>query len=269
MYDADLKGYFDSIPHDKLIECVRMRVVDGAIIGLIRQWLGAVVVEEQKGGKGPTIKRNDKGTPQGGVISPLLANIYLHWFDYVFHREDGPAHWAKAVLVRYADDFVVIARYQGSRLREFIEHKLENWLGLELNREKTRIVDFREDGASLDFLGYSFRYDWDLQGRGWKYLRMFPSKKAMQRERDRLHEMTNHRKSHQPLDELIQELNEHLRGWSNYYRHGQSRREMREINGFVRARITRHLRRRSQRGWRQSPGKSVYSQLQEMGLIYL
>src|SRR5438128_4901306 len=99
VYDADLAGYFDSIPHDKLIACVRMRVVDGSVIGLIRQWLNAPVVEAPKDkGRPPTVKRNRRGTPQGGVLSPLLANIYLHWFDRAFHLWDGPAQWAKAKL---------------------------------------------------------------------------------------------------------------------------------------------------------------------------
>jgi RNA-directed DNA polymerase len=108
-YDADLKGYFDSIPQDKLMACVRMRVVDRSGLRRIRMWLQAPVVEKPDGGK-PTVKRNDRGTPQGGVISPLRANIYLRWFDQAFHRADGPAQWAKAKLVRYADDFVVLAR---------------------------------------------------------------------------------------------------------------------------------------------------------------
>jgi RNA-directed DNA polymerase len=110
VYDADLAGYFDSIPHDQLIAGVRMRVVDGSVLGLIRQWLNAPVVEPPKEGTPPSVRRNERGTPQGGVLSPLLANVYLHWFDHVFHRRDGPAHWARAKLIRYADDFVVLAR---------------------------------------------------------------------------------------------------------------------------------------------------------------
>jgi RNA-directed DNA polymerase len=141
VYDADLAGYFDSIPHDKLIACVRMRVVDGSVLGLIRQWLHAPVVEPPKDGHPPTVRRNEQGTPQGGVLSPLLANVYLHWFDHVFHRTDGPAQWAKAKLIRYADDFVVLARYVSPRLRAWIEGKLEGWLGLQINRDKTRVLD--------------------------------------------------------------------------------------------------------------------------------
>ena len=105
------------------------------------------------------------------MISPLLGNLYLHWFDKVFHRADGPAQWAGAKLVRYADDFVVLARYQGNRLGGWIESKLEGWLGLEINREKTRVVNLKEEGASLDFLGFTFRYYDDLQGRGWQYFK--------------------------------------------------------------------------------------------------
>jgi RNA-directed DNA polymerase len=129
VYDADLKGYFDSIPHDKLMACVKMRIADRTVLKLIRMWLEAPVVEppEEKGGQ-TKVSRSNKGTPQGGVISPLLANLYLHWFDVVFQDPSGPARWAKAKLVRYADDMVVLARYQGPRLIEFIETKLETWM---------------------------------------------------------------------------------------------------------------------------------------------
>ena len=105
VYDADLKGYFDSIPQDKLMACLRMRVVDRSVLKLIRMWLETPVVEPGGGGGGTDKwSRSRKGTPQGGVISPLLANVYLHWFDKLFYRADGPAGWANAKLVRYADD---------------------------------------------------------------------------------------------------------------------------------------------------------------------
>src|SRR5437867_8458143 len=112
VYDADLKGYLDSIPHRQLLACVAMRIADRSVLKLIGMWLKTPVVEQQEGGGTPKVSRNTTGTPQGGVISPLLSNIYLHWFDKVFHRAEGPGQWAKAKLVRYADDFVVLARYQ-------------------------------------------------------------------------------------------------------------------------------------------------------------
>src|SRR5262249_38946591 len=153
------------------------RIADRSALKLIRMWLQTPVVEPQQNGGPPKVSRSKSGTPQGGVISPLLSNIYLHWFDKVFHRPDGPAQWGKAKLVRYADDFVVLARRQTEPLAQFIESKLEQWLGLELNREKTRVVDLKQVGASLDFLGYTFRYDRDRHGRPWRYLNVVPSKK--------------------------------------------------------------------------------------------
>jgi RNA-directed DNA polymerase len=118
VYDADLKSYFDSIPHERLLACVRMRVADRSVLKLIQMWLRAPVVQGRSGRSGSGGEQgraNRQGTPQGGVISPLLANIYLHWFDKVFYRQTGPAYWARAKLVRYADDFVVLARYQEKR----------------------------------------------------------------------------------------------------------------------------------------------------------
>ncbi len=269
VYDADLAGYFDSIPHDKLMACVRMRVVDGSILGLIRQWLKAPVVESPKKGQPPTVRRNDRGTPQGGVLSPLLANVYLHWFDHVFHRGDGPAQWARAKLIRYADDFVILARYISSRVRNWVEGKLEGWLGLQINREKTRVVDVRQPGQSLDFLGYTFRHDRDLQGRPWRYWNLEPSRKAMARERAALRQMINPHQSHTPLPELIGRLNRHRAGWAKYFGLGCPRKAFRQLNQFVGYRLGRHLRRRSQRGWRAREGVSLYAHLNHLGLVSL
>ena len=266
VYDADLAGYFDSIPQDKLIACVRMRVVDGSVLGLIRQWLKAPVVEPSPDGKPPTVRRNDQGTPQGGVLSPLLANIYLHWFDHLFQRADGPAQWAKAKLVRYADDFVVLARYISPQLRGWIEGKLEGWLDLQINREKTRVLDLRQTGQSLDFLGYTFRYDRDRYGRPQRYWNLGPSRKTMARERETLRQLINAQQSHTPLPELIGRLNRHLRGWANYFALGHPRKAFSDLNHFVRYRLGRHLERRSQRGWRKRHGISLYAHLEHLGL---
>jgi len=273
VYDADLKAYFDSIPHEKLMACLRMRIADRSVLKLIRMWLEAPVVEPSTSGKGGSSsggkKHRHRGTPQGGVISPLLANIYLHWFDRVFHRPDGPACWANARLVRYADDFVVMARYQGGELQEWIEAKLEGWMSLQINHEKTRVMNLKEEGESVDFLGYTFRYDRDLRGRGHRYLNVFPSKKPVARERDRLRKMTGTRYCFKPVPLLVKEVNRQLRGWSNYFEFGYSRGVFREINSFVRSRMAVHLRRRSQRPFRPPEGRTLYEHLDRMGLVYL
>jgi RNA-directed DNA polymerase len=269
VYDADLASYFDSIPQDKLLACVRMRVVDGAVLGLIRQWLKAPVVEPPQGGKPPSVHRNDRGTPQGGVLSPLLANIYLHWFDHLFQRADGPGQWAKAKLVRYADDFVVLARYISPQLRGWIEGKLEGWLGLQINREKTRVLDLRHAGQSLDFLGYTFRHIRDRHGQAHRYWTLHPSRKVMAREREALRQLINPKQCHTPLPELIGRLNRHLRGWAKYFGLGHPRDAFQDLNHFVRCRLGQHLQRRSQRGWRVRQGVTLYAHLHHMGLVAL
>lgn len=268
VYDADLKGYFDTIPHKQLMACVQMRVVDSSVLKLIRLWLEAPVAEPpDKPGDKPRIKRNDKGTPQGGVISPLLANIYLHWFDKAFHSAQGPAHWAKARLVRYADDFVVLARYQSERLRQYIEDKLEKWLGLELNREKTRIVDVKKE--SLDFLGYTFCHVNSRWYPGTKVLSMRPSTKAVQRQKDALRELTGPHMSTVPVTELIGTINRQLRGWGNYFGHGYWKDAFHEINLHVQIRLRQHLRQKSQRRYRVPAGQTLYQHLQQLGLLQL
>jgi RNA-directed DNA polymerase len=270
VYDADLKGYFDSIPHSQLLACLRARIVDRSVLKLIRMWLEAPVVERSEGqGGGSKWSRPKKGTPQGGVASPLLANLYLHWFDALFHGPGGPARWADAKLVRYADDFVVLAKQMGSQVIGYIESRLEGKFQLEINREKTRVVDMRESGASLNFLGYTFRYDRDLKGRAGKYLNVFPSKKAVQREREKLHEMTNSHQCFKPISTLIGELNRHLKGWANYFSFGYPTGVYWEIDWYVRSRLIRHLQRRSQRPYHPAKGEAWYSHLQRLGLVCL
>jgi RNA-directed DNA polymerase len=268
IYDADLEGYFDSIPHDKLMACVKMRVVDGSVWKLIKQWLKAPVQEEDQQGR-KKIGRNKSGTPQGGVLSPLLANIYLHWFDRVFHRKGGPAQWAKATLIRYADDFVIMARYMSPQIQNYIEQKLEAWLGLTLNRDKTRIVNLRRNQERLEFLGYQIGLAPVREDRRRHYWRMEPSHKAMKREVDRIWEMTAPKYGWKPLPELIEELNRHLKGWANYYRLGQPRTAFQRINRYVRQRLYQRLRRSSQRPWKPAPGQTAYGYFQHLGLIYL
>jgi len=261
VYDADLEGYFDSIPHEQLMACLRKRISDRRVLKLIREWLAVPVVESSS--------RGGSGTPQGGVISPLLSNLYLHWFDVVFHRRSGPRYWAEARLVRYADDLLVLARHIDRPLTSWIESRLEGWMQLVINRQKTRVVDLRESGSSVDFLGYTFRFERDRRGRDHRYLNMVPSAKAMARERRRLVEMTSASMCCKPLPQLIGELNEHLRGWATYFGQGYPRKAFREINRFTRLRLVRHLHRRSQRPWRAPHGDSAYAHFARMGLLYL
>jgi RNA-directed DNA polymerase len=270
IYDADLKSYFDTIPHDQLMACLEMRIADRTVLKMIRKWLKSPVIEPgESGGKGGSGTRPTQGTPQGGVISPLLANLYLHWFDKLFLRAGGPADWANARLVRYADDFVVLARYQGKQLINWIEEKLENWLRLEINREKTRVINLEEEGEHLDFLGFTFRYHRDLKGRDKKYLNIEPSKKSLKRERDKLRKLTGSQMCFKPVNDMIEDINRHLKGWANYFRYGYPRKAFRSINHYVRERMYIHLNRRSQRRHRIPEDKTFYEHLTEMGLIYL
>lgn len=272
VYDADLKGYFDSIPHQEMLACLRKRISDTHVVKVIRLWLKAPVKETKaEGGKGDrnSLEKSERGTPQGGVISPLLSNLYLHWLDVLFYRKQGPGTWANAKLVRYADDFVILARHIGKQITTWVEDTLEEWMKLSMNREKTRVVNLREEGTSLDFLGYTYRFDRDLMGREHKYLNVHPSKKAVLREHEAIRTLIEPSQSHTPLPELIQRINTQLRGWGNYFSQGYPRKAYSNINSYVRKRLSRHMRRRSQRPWQPPKGQTFYETFSKMGLIRL
>jgi RNA-directed DNA polymerase len=268
VYDADLQAYFDTIPHDQLVKCLEVRIADRSLLKLIRMWLQTPVIERDESGR-TKASRPKQGTPQGGVISPLLANVYLHWFEKAFHGPSGPATWAKAKLVRYADDFVILARYQSRRLIDWVESLLEGRFRLTINRTKTRVVNLNQQRASVDFLGFTFRYDRDLLGRDHRYLNVFPSKKSLSRLRNRVREMTGSNRCWMPIDEMIGQLNRLLVGWKNYFRHGYPRLAFRQVNWFVFQRLVGHLRRRSQRAYRPPAGVSFYAHVQALGLQLL
>jgi RNA-directed DNA polymerase len=269
VYDADLSSYFDSIPHDPLMAQLERRLADRSVLKLIRMWLRCPVVEQDENGK-PKITKPTAGTPQGGVISPLLANIYLHQMDCAFYEDaDGPYQVANARLVRYADDFVIMARFMGPRIRQWVERTLEGKLGLTLNRDKTRIVRVQWGRESLDFLGFTFRYDRDRHGRDRCYLNIIPAAKSVRRIEDKLRQITcsSYKK---PLRVAIAEVNTKLRGWSNYFRFGYPRKAFRDVNHFVRCRFRCFLRNRSQRRCKPfRQGESLYAGLQRYGLLYL
>jgi RNA-directed DNA polymerase len=258
IYDADLQAYFDTIPHDKLLQCVARRVADRSVLRLLRHWLTAPV-EERDEDERPRRRRPTQGTPQGGVISPLLANLYLHWFDVRFHRREGPAVWAQARLIRYADDFVILAKVISPRVVDWVEATVEGWLGLTINRTKTRVVALEPTGeGQMTFLGYTFRYEPDQFGREGRYLAAFPSDRAVTRCRAAVRRLVNTRRGWVPLPVLIEQVNRMLRGWAQYFRFGYPRRAYRAVNGYVVARLTKHAKRRSQRPCRPPAGVSWY-----------
>ena len=164
---------------------------------------------------------------------------------------------------------MVLARYQSRRLVTWIEELLEGRFQLTVNREKTRIVKLHQSGQSLNFLGFTLRYDRDLFGRARRYLNVFPSAKAMARAHDRVRELTGPKRCFVPIREMINDLNRWTKGWGGYFRHGYPRKCFRDLNRFLQLRSARHLRRRSQRAYRTPAGESFYTHLQRLGLRLL
>ena len=265
VYDADLKSYFDTIPHDALLKCLERRIADRAVLTLIRMWLESPIAETDDRGR-TTWARPMQGTPQGGVISPLLANLYLHWFEKAFVRGDGPGTWAKAKLVRYADDFVILARHQYGRLRQWIEGTLEERFRLTINREKTRVVKLSQAGASLDFLGFTLRYDASRFGGSRRYLNVFPSAKSLSRARAKLRDLTDRRHNFEAVESTVAGVSRWLGSWGEYFRHGYPSEAFGKLNWFANQRLKRHLQRRSNRPYRVPAGESFYAHLKRLGL---
>jgi RNA-directed DNA polymerase len=267
VYDADMKGYFDSIPHDKLMACVRMRVTDSSVLNLIRMWLKVAIVEPPSDkGKGPTITHPTRGTPQGGVISPLLSNLYFHWFDKVFHGKGGPRECINARLVRYADDFIVLMRFRSAQTEEFIRDKLERWMGLEINKEKTRVVDLTKKGNSIDFLGFRMRYVKSKFGSG-QYFKVEPKERALAKAKETIRLKLSSKNNFKPVKNVIGEVNRFLIGWAGYFSLGNPFDTFAKLDHFVEERLRRHLQKRSQRGYRKGDGQTWYQVFRGMGLI--
>jgi RNA-directed DNA polymerase len=264
VYDADLKSYFDTIDHRKLLACLRRRVVDRSVLRLIRLWLECLVQDDENGKR---LTRQTAGTPQGGVISPLLSNVYLHELDRRWHWAGGPRSRYNARLVRYADDFVVMARYIGEPVERFLKDLLEGKMGLTLSPEKTRIVDLRQDGTSLDFLGYTFQFRRDPR-QGHKYLSLHTSKKSEARMRARIKDLTL-RGCVAPLPDKVAELNQALLSWGRYFKEGYPSESFRRIDTYVLTRMERFQRNRSQRRMKAPKDSSLYGWMTSEGLIRL
>lgn len=240
--DADISNYFETIPHAKLMTVLAERISDGAVLGLINSWLKAPVVEEDGDGKRRTIgggKGHRKGTPQGGVISPLLANLYLHLLDRIWERHDLERRLG-ARLVRYADDLVILCRGDVRAPMGTLRTVLER-LDLQLNPTKTKVVDARAE--IFEFLGFSYR----LRRSRWSgkvYPHVEPSKRAVQRLKDRVKQLTDRRRCPVPLDDVMNELNVSLRGWTGYFHHRNCSNVFRNVKMQVEERLRTHLRRR-------------------------
>ena len=264
-YDADLSSYFDTIPRDKLMAAVQMRISDGRVLGLIRHWLKVCVQEPN----GVRISPKGRGTPQGGVISPLLANIYLHWFETIVSLT-AKACGQVMSIVRYADDFVILARSWADGFLQRVEGILEGRMGLTVNREKTKVLDFREPHTTLTFLGYDFRMVRDrLFGTGKRYLTFGPSKKSMKRVREKIHAITHARNGLLTVEKVVGRLNKLTKGWGAFYSVGYPSKAFHAVNGYALRRMARFLNRKSQRRYRLKFADTYYGELNHYGMYWL
>lgn len=265
VYDADLSSYFDTIPHDKLMAAVQMRISDGRVLGLIRHWLKVCVQEPN----GVRISPKGRGTPQGGVISPLLANIYLHWFETIVSLT-AKACGQVMSIVRYADDFVILARSWADGFLQRVEGILEGRMGLTVNREKTKVLDFREPHTTLTFLGYDFRMVRDrLFGTGKRYLTFGPSKKSMKGIREKIHAITHARNGLLTVEKVVGRLNKLTKGWGAFYSVGYPSKAFHAVNGYALRRMARFLNRKSQRRYRLKFADTYYGELNHYGMYWL
>ncbi len=251
--DADLSKYFDTIPHRRLLKLAARRLSDGSILHLLRQWLDAPIVEEEPSGKRRVLP-NRQGVPQGGVISPLLANLYLNALDWAVNDLPESGH---PVLVRYADDFVILcAPGQGADL----VRRLRRWLearGLQLNEEKTHLVHSQE---GFNFLGFSVRWQRSHKSGRW-YAHIEPSAQSRLTLRDKVREQLNHWTLHRRIPEAVDDLNKLLRGWSGYFHYRQSTRVFSRTQDWLQHRLRRWLWRKhncTTALWRDYPNELLH-----------
>ncbi|MFQ6106668.1 MAG: reverse transcriptase domain-containing protein, partial [Thermoplasmata archaeon] len=253
--DGDIAAYFDSIPHDRLMEQVSRRIADGYILALIRAWLRSGVLEKGR------LYHADRGTPQGGVISPLLANIYLHQFDRKW-KEDGmeKRYGYNAHLVRYADDFVILTNKSMDAPYEKVK-EIMNSLGLTLNEEKTRIIHARD---GFDFLGFRFVRRFSKKyGKDKTY--RFPSHKSILSVKEKIRKATDKRLNSRNKPEMVvSKVNPILVGWANYFAHVNASKAFRRVQRYCESRFRRYLRYRRHkygRGYREIPEEFLYEKL--------
>lgn len=265
--DADLSGYFDSIPHSELLQCVARRVSDKAVLHLVKMWLVAPVEERNSRGHVVRTTRNKdegRGTPQGSPISPLLANLYMRRFVLgwkTLHYERR----LRARIVNYADDFVICCRGTGEQADAAMRAMMSR-LKLTVNETKTKLC--RVPDETFDFLGYTFGQCYS-QKTGKGYIGTRPAQKKIRRLRESIYEDTSRRMRHLDQEEMIGKLNRKLRGWSNYFKLGPVSRAYRVIDRYVTNRLRRWLCKKHKvpgRGTSRYPDEYLY---QELGLIRL
>jgi len=257
--DADLSQYFDTIPQAGLLRCVARRIVDRRVLHLIKMWLTAPVMERNEKGRWRNMGRRRQGTPQGSVISPVLANLYLNRFLKHWRRQ-GKGQQFRAEVIAYADDFVILGRGHAVAARDWTQQVMTR-LGLTLNEQKTSIRDARTE--EFDFLGYTFgpRYWWKT---GKVYMAARPSKKSLQRLTTNIYD---HLRPQQvgPWKEVCEGLNAILRGWQNYFSYGTTAKAYHTVNRYVEDRVRHFLRRRHQRtnsrATRQFPSEKIFGAL--------
>ncbi len=255
--DADISKYFDTIPHDKLMHLVAKRIVDKHILWLIKIWLKAPIVEESEDGT-KEYKRNAKGTPQGGVISPLLANIYLNVLDTLWTVKKVQERLG-ARLVRYADDSVILCKGSTARILMGFKRVL-NDLGLTLNEEKTRVVDTRQE--SFNFLGFAIGLRRGRTGRIYPHVE--PSREALKHICSEIKQLTTERYSAVPTEVVIRNVNRVARGWVNYFYYGNCTRILSSLRRYLVYRIRIYLRRKHHYhslGYKAYPDKYFFESL--------
>lgn len=243
VFDADLSSYFDTIPHKELMHLVARRISDKNILHLLKMWLKAPIMEDERPTGG---RKNKTGTPQGGVISPLLANIYLHVLDKAVNRIGGIFQKDGVEIVRYADDFVLMAKKIPQKCYTYL-HRLFRKMKLQLNEEKSNTLNAQE--KAFESLGHVFRFSDDIFGRPCKYWNVEPSKKSQKKVKANIREYLR-RNGHKAPHLLADDLNAILRGWINYFTISgvtYPNKAKRNLRYYLSHKLTRLYKRKSQR----------------------
>lgn len=264
VYDADLSNYFDTIPHDKLMVALKERIKDQRVLKLINKWLKAPVHDDGRFTGG---KKNKLGTPQGGVISPLLSNLYLHLLDRIVNSTKSIFKKMSIAMVRYADDFVLMGKTLKAEALSKLKDLL-NRMGLKLNEEKSKQIDAKQ--TPFNFLGFIFRYDWSfIPSMKAKFWNIKPSEKSNKKIREKIDTVLR-TMGHCKAKDLVEKLNATLRGWINYFEiEGVSYAYIakRRLNAYLRMRITKYFNRKSQRKSRLYRKRAFGLLVEKYGLI--